>query len=441
MTMAVADFSPTNPPGPVDGSSSASHAAAELGPTEAELVDPDDDPHASKIAPDDPRLNVPRPRSRVLRSKRVLGVAVLCIGATAFAMMRTTRDPKSTPTSTSELPKVPVRPPEVPAFLQDMPPASPAPLPPRATAPAPPSAATPPLRREERPSPPPPRPDPLLERQAQLDEQARTSSLFFQSSAGAASGRPSPTSLQPTDVSPMPPGVVPAAVAPAGSQTADDPNFQARKNAFLDAPPDPSDYLLSALQPALSPYEVKATTVIPATLLTGINSDLPGPIIAQVRERVYDSVTGEHLLIPQGSRLLAAYDSMVAWGQERVLLCWQRLIFPNGSSINLRCMPASDLAGQAGLADQVDNHWDRLLAATGLSTVLSLGAQAAAGDPSGYQANLAQRAAGNAAGQINSAGQAVVARQLNLQPTITIRPGFGVNVVVTKDMVLEPYLD
>jgi type IV secretion system protein VirB10 len=220
-----------------------------------------------------------------------------------------------------------------------------------------------------------------------------------------------------------------------------DPNLQLRKNAFLDNPKARSDYLPTTLQHALSPYEVKATTIIPATLITGINSDLPGPIIAQVREQVFDTVTGQHLLIPQGARLLASYDSMVAWGQERVLMCWNRIIFPNGSSINLQCMPAADLKGQAGLTDEVDNHWDRLLAAVGLSTVLSLGAQAAAGDPSGYQPNLAQSAARNAAGQINSAGQAVVQRQINIQPTITVRPGFGVNVLVTKDMVLEPYED
>ena len=114
---------------------------------------------------------------------------------------------------------------------------------------------------------------------------------------------------------------------------------------------------------------------------------------------------------------------------------------PNGTSINLECMPAADLQGQAGLTDQVDNHWDRLAAAVGFSTILSLGAQAAAGDPTGFQPNLAQRAAANAAGQINSAGQAIVQRQLHLQPTITVRPGFPVNLIVTKDIVLEPYVE
>jgi type IV secretion system protein VirB10 len=238
----------------------------------------------------------------------------------------------------------------------------------------------------------------------------------------------------------LPPTGLPGATPQTG-EVPWDPNLQGRKNAFLDDPRANPDYLPTSLRPALSPYEVKATTIIPATLITGINSDLPGPIIAQVRERVFDTVTGQHLLIPQGAKLLASYDSMVAWGQERVLMCWNRIIFPNGSSINLACMPAADLKGQAGLTDEVDNHWDRLMAAVGLSTVLSLGAQAVPGDPTGFQPNLAQSAARNAAGQINAAGQSVVQRQLNLQPTITVRPGFGVNVIVTKDMVLTPYVD
>ena len=140
---------------------------------------------------------------------------------------------------------------------------------------------------------------------------------------------------------------------------------------------------------------------------------------------------------PHASKMLPT----IAWRQERVLMCWNRIIFPKGSSISLECMPAADLKGQAGLTDAVDQHWDRLMAAVGLSTVLSLGAQAAAGDPTGYQPNLAQSAARNAAGQINQAGQGIVQRQLNLQPTITVRPGFGVNVIVTKDIVLEPYIE
>lgn len=276
-------------------------------------------------------------------------------------------------------------------------------------------------------------------RRAELDQEARTSGLFFDS--GRPSGGSARVSAADGTAHGMPAAPPGLSAPPGQTQEGWDPNYQGRRNAFLDAPRSYSEYLPTGLLQPLSPYEVKATTIIPATLITGINSDLPGPIIAQVREQVYDTVTGQHLLIPQGARLLASYDSMIAWGHERVLMCWNRIIFPNGASINLECMPAADLKGQAGLSDEIEHHWDRLMAAVGLSTVLSLGTQAAAGDPTGFQPNLAQSAARNAAGQINQAGQGVVQRQLNLQPTITVRPGFGVNVIVTKDMVLEPYLD
>lgn len=407
----------------------------------------DDDPHAPKISADDPRLKVSRPTSRVLKMKPVVACigGILCIGG--YVVLASVRTRDASVSVEPEPTKVTVTAP--PAFIQKAP-ANPAP--PEAPQPI---VSPPPTSSVELPAratfSPPPRPDPIaqqalqqqLARDAELaraELEAQNSGLFF-SSGTQRTAQPSTTGAL---------AAVPAAqatllptVTPSSGQATDggDPNLQLRKNAFLDQSPQRQDYLHNTLQRAVSPYEVKATTIIPATLITGINSDLPGPIIAQVRERVYDTVTGDHLLIPQGARLLASYDSMVAWGQERVLMCWNRIIFPNGNSINIDCMPAADLQGQAGLTDEVDNHWGRLLGAVGLSTVLSLGAQAAAGDPSGYQPNLAQRAASNAAGQINAAGQAVVQRQINIQPTITVRPGFGVNVVVTKDMVLQPYTD
>jgi type IV secretory pathway VirB10-like protein len=402
----------------------------------------DDDPHASKMEADDPRLKVHRPKSRVLRMGPVVGAIAAILGIGGYVVLASVRSRTASHEVTREPTKVPDHPPAVPAFIQEAP-STPSP-PPQAAEPL--RTAPPPMRV---PYESPARPDPReqqafqqeLVRQAELaraEAEARNSGLFFASSAPGASLA---AATPPVVAQPFPGVGLPGLPPPAQNADAWDPNLQARKNAFLDAPKAHSDYLSATLQPALSPYEVKATTIIPATLITGINSDLPGPIIAQVREQVFDTVTGQTLLIPQGARLLAAYDSMVAWGQERVLMCWNRIIFPNGSSINLQCMPAADLQGQAGLTDDVDNHWDRLLAAVGLSTVLSLGAQAAAGDPSGYHPSLAQSAASNAAGQINSAGQAVVARQINLQPTITVRPGFGVNVIVTKDMILTPYVD
>jgi type IV secretory pathway VirB10-like protein len=184
---------------------------------------------------------------------------------------------------------------------------------------------------------------------------------------------------------------------------------------------------------------VKAGSIIPATLITGINSDLPGDIIGQVRQNVYDSVTGTILLIPQGSKLLAKPDSAVSYGQERVLVCWNRLILPNGWSLDLECASGADLAGQAGFADEVDHHWGRLILGVGLSSLLSAGTQAASGNVQGVQPTLPQLWAGGAARDINSVGQQFTQRNLTVQPTITIRPGYSVNVMISKDLVLAPY--
>jgi type IV secretory pathway VirB10-like protein len=231
-----------------------------------------------------------------------------------------------------------------------------------------------------------------------------------------------------------------AATHSVESQRADDPNRQERKNDFLArAGVSGGEYLEKGLTLPRSPYEIKAGTVIPAVLITGINSDLPGAVVGQVRENVYDSVSGNYLLIPQGSRLIAAYDSMVAWGQERALLCWQRLIRPDGSSLTLDCMPGVDLAGYAGFADEVDNHWWRIIGGAALSSLLAATAQRSQGDVTGYQPSLSQSWAGGTAAGINQAGQQITEKNLQIQPTITVRPGFTVNVLVTKDIVIPPY--
>jgi type IV secretion system protein VirB10 len=216
--------------------------------------------------------------------------------------------------------------------------------------------------------------------------------------------------------------------------------MQERKNDFLArAGVSSAEYLDKSLTTPRSPYEVKAGTVIPTVLITGINSVLPGQVVGQVRENVYDTVSGNYLLIPQGSRVIAAYDSMVAWGQERVLVCWNRVIRPDGTSITLDCMPGVDLAGYAGMADEVDNHWWRIISGAALSSLLAATAQRSQGDVTTYQPSVSQAWAGNAAGQINQAGQQITARNLQIQPTITVRPGFSVNVLVSKDIVIPPY--
>jgi type IV secretion system protein VirB10 len=168
---------------------------------------------------------------------------------------------------------------------------------------------------------------------------------------------------------------------------------------------------------------------------------LPGPVIGQIRENVYDTVSGNFLLVPQGSRLLAQYDSMVSWGQERVLLCWHRLLLPDGDSLNLACMPAADLAGAAGLTDQVDEHWFRIIKGAAVASLLAATTQAAAGNTAGLNPTVPQIWASGAAGNMNQVGQQLTRRDLNVQPTITVRPGYAINVIVTKDIVLPPYPD
>jgi type IV secretion system protein VirB10 len=180
---------------------------------------------------------------------------------------------------------------------------------------------------------------------------------------------------------------------------------------------------------------VQAGAVIPAALITGLRSDLPGQITAQVTQNVYDSPAGRFLLIPQGSRLVGSYDSQVAFGQSRVLLAWTRLILPGGRSIVLEKQPGADAGGYAGLEDGVDHHWKQLFGAALLSTILGVGAQAGASESDSQILDALREGAANS---MNQVGQQVVAKDLDVQPTLTIRPGFPVRVMVTRDLVLEP---
>ena len=179
-----------------------------------------------------------------------------------------------------------------------------------------------------------------------------------------------------------------------------------------------------------------AGTVIAASLLTGISSDLPGQIIAQVTENVYDTVTGRYLLIPQGTRLIGAYDSLVAFGQERALVVWQRLILPDGSSIVLDNLPATDPAGYAGLEDEVDFHTWSLMKGIALATLLGVGTELAFDD---QESDLVRALRESVQDNTSQAGQRIVQRYLNLQPAITVRPGWPLRVIVNKDLILRPY--
>jgi type IV secretion system protein TrbI len=196
-------------------------------------------------------------------------------------------------------------------------------------------------------------------------------------------------------------------------------------------------YLAQPLIAPTSPYEIQAGTVIPGALVTGINSDLPGQIIGMVTQNVFDSVTGQYLLIPQGSRLLGRYSSVVGNGENRVLIVWQRLILPNGDSMILGAMPGTDQEGQSGLNDQVNYHFDKLAEAAALSTVIAYGGNLAI-NPNSTSNN--QDIVGDTIAQEGSQiGQQIINRQLDVQPTITIRPGWPFRVLVNQDMILKPY--
>lgn len=192
----------------------------------------------------------------------------------------------------------------------------------------------------------------------------------------------------------------------------------------------------AALTPPRSGYELLAGAVIPAALSTELNSDLPGRAIAQVTQPVYDSVTGAHLLIPQGARLIGTYDSATTYGDRRLLLVWNRLILPNGWSINLQGMEGAGPTGAAGLADRTDNHLAGLAGAIGLSAIISVIANEAEND----EPNSVAQSVGDAAAQEAArTGGRIVDRELNVRPTLRVRAGAPVRVLVTRSIRLRPY--
>jgi type IV secretion system protein VirB10 len=277
----------------------------------------------------------------------------------------------------------------------------------------------------------------LAERQrlAQQAQKAREAGVFFQIATRPALAATSGAGLG-------------ASIATAGElpPTADanrlnldperDQNNQQRKLDFLNQPVEKGIYNPHALQTPASPHQVMAGSVIAASLVTGLNSDLPGLVVAQVTENVYDTVTGRTLLIPQGARLIGSYDSVIAFGQSRALLVWRRIVLPDGSSIQIDNLPATDAAGYAGLEDEVDFHTWRLIKGVVLSTLLGVGTELSLG---GEESDLVRALRESTQQNANRAGQRITERNLNIQPTITVRPGWPLRVIVHQDLVLRPY--
>jgi type IV secretion system protein TrbI len=269
------------------------------------------------------------------------------------------------------------------------------------------------------PASPLPGPDPAEQRRLAEIEAARTSALFFdlQSADAALIGGPA-AGL---------PDTGPGGIAGDMSENS--------RNAFLNTPTDRQTVTQDRLATPASPFILQAGTIIPAALITGIRSDLPGQITAQVTENVYDSPTGRYLLIPQGARLVGEYDSGISAGQRRVLLVWSRLILPDGTSLVLERLQGADVSGYAGLEDRVDRHWWGLAQAAGLSTLLNIGAELATDESD----SIATALRDGAQDTIGSAGEEIVRQQLAIPPTLTIRTGFPLRVIVNRDLILAPY--
>ncbi|AOI82858.1 MULTISPECIES: TrbI/VirB10 family protein [Burkholderia] len=274
-------------------------------------------------------------------------------------------------------------------------------------------------------------------------EAAAGSSVFFRSSNQRAAAAPTQVATAaPASASSLA-GFDPQAAGPASTaaQPADPTavqNRQDQKEAFQKAGTTETRNS-GNLQMPTSPYQVMAGTVIAAALVTGIKSDLPGDVIGTVTEPVYDTATGRYLLIPQGSRIFGKYNSQVAYGQSRVQVVWNRIILPDTSSLTLDNLAGTDPAGYAGLEDGVDWHWDRIFAGAALTTLLGVGAELAAPEnrQNGDRVIIAGR--DSLQDSVNQAGQEMTRRNLNIQSTLTERPGLPVRIIVNRDLVLRPY--
>ncbi|BAP81998.1 type IV secretory pathway VirB10-like protein [Bradyrhizobium diazoefficiens] len=216
-----------------------------------------------------------------------------------------------------------------------------------------------------------------------------------------------------------------------------DPNGQMAKEDFFNADLKKLGYLPNKVVAPTSAYELKRGSVIPATLITGINSDLPGRITAQVSQNVYDSATGHQLLIPQGAKLLGRYDSKVAFGQSRVLVVWTDIVFPNGSTLQIGGMAGTDPEGYGGFNDQVDNHYFQVFGSAILIAAIGAGIDMSvpASSPYGYRQTPSDSARNSFAETFGRVIEQTISKNMNVQPTLEIRPGYLFNVLVDQDMV------
>ena len=284
----------------------------------------------------------------------------------------------------------------------------------------------------------PPGHDPEDARRKEADA-AAASTVFFRAGQQGKAAAPAATAVPGGALA----GFDPLAAGPASTAAQpSDPtavqNRQDQKEAFLKGGSTETRNSGNLQMPA-SPYQVMAGTVIAGALVTGIKSDLPGDVIGTVTEPVYDSAAGKFLLIPQGSRILGKYNSQVSYGQSRVQVVWNRIILPDTSSLKLDNLAGTDPAGYAGLEDGVDWHWDRVFAGAALTTLLGVGAELAAPQNRQNGNRVIIAGQGSLQDSVNQVGQEMTRRNINIQPTLTERPGLPVRIIVNRDLVLRPY--
>lgn len=221
--------------------------------------------------------------------------------------------------------------------------------------------------------------------------------------------------------------------------TGDTTGQESKKRFLADENTGKYGYLTAERTAAISPYEVKTGTIIPAVLITEVNSDLPGMIIGQVAQNVYDTATGKHLLIPQGTKIIGSYDSMVSYGQSRALIAWNKLSYPDASSLFVGSMSGADQAGAAGFKDKVNNHFVKLFGSAAMLSLFSAGAQLSQPESNSPYPTARETAIGEMGKEIAQVGQEIIRKQMTVQPTIIIRSGYRFNVMINKDIILAPY--
>jgi len=272
---------------------------------------------------------------------------------------------------------------------------------------------------------------------------AAASTVFFRSGQQGKAAGPAAAQAAAAASGSALAGFDPLAAGPASTaaQPADPTatqNRQDQKEAFLKGGSTETRNSGHLQMPA-SPYQVMAGTVIAGALVTGIKSDLPGDVIGTVTEPVYDTATGKFLLIPQGSRILGKYNSQVSYGQSRVQVAWNRIILPDTSSLTLDNLAGTDPAGYSGIEDGVDYHWGRIVAGAALTTLLGVGAELAAPQNRQDGNRIVIAGQGSLQDSVNHVGQELTRRNINIQPTLTERPGLPVRIIVNRDLVLHPY--